>query len=155
VTLVGAVFWSVGNLLATQANQFSEAVPRSLKQIEDYLSEYQWGQWVLEQSPEWGRSLAQGSLPGRLTDVASSSVEFFVALVIMLFIGLYCAAEPEMYANGLVRLVPLDRRERAREVYAAIVFNLRWWILGQMFAMACVGIVTGVGMWIVGSPLVM
>lgn len=34
-----------------------------------------------------------------------------------------------------------------------IGYNLRWWIMGQMFAMACVGVITGVGLWIAGTPL--
>ncbi|HEX3727814.1 MAG TPA: AI-2E family transporter [Pirellulales bacterium] len=148
-----AVFWLVGSRLASQANELTEAVSRSLKQIADYLDRSQWGQRILEQSPEWGKAIAQGNIPSRISDLASSIVDFVVSTVIMLFVGLYCAAEPNTYSNGLVRLVPIEKRARAREVLQVIVYNLRWWILGQLFAMACVGVITGIGLWIAGTPL--
>jgi predicted PurR-regulated permease PerM len=74
-------------------------------------------------------------------------------MAIMTFVGLYCAAEPEVYTEGLLRLVPIDRRPRAREVLAALGYNVRWWILGQIFAMICVGLITGIGLWIADAPL--
>jgi predicted PurR-regulated permease PerM len=153
VALAGAVFWLIGSTLANQANEFSQAVPRSLKQIRVYLEQYQFGQWILEQSPEWGRAIAQGNLPSRITDLASSIVDFLLTLVIMMFVGLYCAAEPQVYTDGLLHLVPLDKRQRAKEVLTALGYNLRWWMLGQIFAMICVGLITGVGLWIVDAPL--
>ncbi len=85
--------------------------------------------------------------------MASTIADLLVAIVIMMFIGLYCAAEPRTYTNGLLRLVPIDKRARASEVMDTIGYNLRWWIMGQMFAMACVGVITGVGLWIAGTPL--
>lgn len=142
----------IGSRLAVQANELAQAVPRSLEQIRDYLNEDEWGKSILKQSPEWGRSIAQGSFQ-RITDLASSIVEILTAIVIMIFVGLYCAAEPAAYIDGTLRLVPVDRRPRAREVLAALGYNLRWWMLGQMFAMACVGLMTGVMLSVVGAPL--
>ncbi len=153
VSLAGSIFGLVGSRLAIQANELTQAMPRALKQIQDYLTQYEWGHWILEQSPEWGKALAQGSVPSRITDLASSITENSVSLVIIVFIGLYGAAEPKLYYEGLLRLVPLDRRERAGEVFTTIAYNLRWWLIGQIFAMICVGLITGVGVWLVGAPL--
>ncbi len=149
----GAVGWLVGSRLVHQANEFAKAVPSALKEIHDYLDQFQSGRWVIEQSPEWGKAIAQGGFPSRITDLASSMIDFGVALVIMVFVGLYCAAEPNLYTEGLLRLVPIARRQRAREVFAAVGYNLRWWLMGQLFAMVCVGVITGVGLWIAGAPL--
>ncbi len=153
LALVAGLFLLVGNWLASQANELTAAVSGSLIQIRDYLNEYEWGRQILEQSPEWGKAIAQGSIPSRITDLASSIVDFLIALTIMLFIGLYGAAEPEVYSNGLLRLVPLHKRERAREILSVLVYNVQWWILGQLFAMVCVGLITGVGLYIAGAPL--
>jgi predicted PurR-regulated permease PerM len=153
VVSMGMVFGLIGSRLINQANEFVQAVPRSLKQIRDYMSEYQFGQWVLEHSPEWGKAIASGGIPSRITDFASAIVDFVLTMVIILFVGLYCAVEPDTYTNGLLRLVPIDRRSRAQEVLSALGYNLRWWILGQIFAMICVGLITGIGLWIAGAPL--
>ena len=152
VALAGIVAWLVGSLLVSQVSEFLQAVPRSLKQIRSNLEEYELGQWVLEQSPDLGKAIAQGSIPSRVTDLASAIIDFALAGLIMIFVGLYCAAEPEVYIEGLLRLVPLDKRGRAKEVLAALGYNLRWWLLAQIFAMVCVGLVTGIGMRIAGVP---
>jgi predicted PurR-regulated permease PerM len=151
--VLGGAFLLIGNRLASQANELSDAVSRSLIQLRDYLTESQWGQRILEQSPEWGKAIAQGNIPSRITDTASSIVDFTVAIVIMLFIGLYGAVEPQTYRDGLLRLVPLHQRERAKEVISVLVYNLRWWLLGQLFSMACVGLITGIGLRLIGAPL--
>jgi len=151
--LLASVIGLIGSHLASQTSEFVTAIPRSLMQIREDLSESSWGQWILEQSPEWGRAIARGNFPSRISDLASSLVDLFATLVIVTFVGLYCAAEPAVYCDGLLRLVPEQRRQRAREVFAALIYNLRWWLLGQLFAMACVGIITGIGMWLVGAPL--
>ncbi len=153
VALAGLAIWLVGSVLVAQANELAQAVPSSLNKIRRDLEEYEWGRWLLEQSPDLGRALAQGSFPSRITDLASSLFDLLLAIVIMLFIGLYGATEPNVYLNGLVRLVPIDRRDRAREVFSALTFNLRWWLLGQIFAMVCVGMFTGIAVWLVGAPL--
>ncbi len=153
LALVATVGWSVGSRLVNQANEFAEAIPSSLKQIRDYLSKYQFGQWILDQSPDWGKAIAQGAIPSRISDVASSIVDLAVAVVIMLFVGLYVATEPRLYVEGLVRLVPVHRRPRAREVLSALSYNLQWWLIGQFIAMVCVGAITFIGLSIVGAPL--
>ena len=152
-SLVVLIAWLVGSLLITQANELAQVVPASLKKIQGDLKDYEWGRWLLDQSPDLGKAIAQGNFPSRITDLASSLVDLFFAIVIMLFIGLYGATEPQVYVNGLLRLVPIDRRPRAREVFAALGYNLRWWLLGQIVAMVCVGLLTGVAVKLVGAPL--
>ena len=76
--VLGAFVWSVGSPLVLQANQLAQAIPSALKQIRAYLIEYEWGQWILDQSPELGKAIAQGSFPSRITDLASSTLDLLV-----------------------------------------------------------------------------
>ena len=151
--LVSVIASLVGTRLAHQANEFTQAVPSSLIQIRDYLNQYQSGKWIIEQSPELGKAIAQGNFPSRISDLASAIIDVGLALVIMLFVGLYCAAEPRLYVEGLLRLIPLHRRPRAGEILDTVAYNIRWWLLGQMFAMVCVGLITFVGLSIARAPL--
>jgi len=48
VALGGTLFWLIGSRLAAQANEFAQAVPRSLRQIRDYLEQYEWGASILK-----------------------------------------------------------------------------------------------------------
>src|SRR5262249_14958792 len=73
-SIAGGLFWTVGSRLASQASELTQAVSDSLIQIRNYLEEYEWGQRILSQSPEWGKAIAQGNIPSRITDLASSIV---------------------------------------------------------------------------------
>ncbi len=49
--------------------------------------------------------------------------------------------------------MPLEKRARAREVFIAIGRALRWWIVGRAFSMIAVGVLTMMGLFIIGLPL--
>ncbi|MGH7200668.1 MAG: AI-2E family transporter, partial [Planctomycetaceae bacterium] len=61
--------------------------------------------------------------------------------------------EPQLYIRGILRLVPVPRRKRCREVLAAAGYTLRWWILGRLFSMAVLGILVGVGLGLLSVPM--
>ncbi len=48
--------------------------------------------------------------------------------------------------------MPPAKRQRAEEVIGRLVQMLRWWIVGQVFAMIVVGVFTAAGLWILGTP---
>jgi predicted PurR-regulated permease PerM len=74
------------------------------------------------------------------------------ALVIF-FIGLYAAYEPQLYRAGLVRLVSIDRRPRMNEVLDQLKRSLGRWIVGRFVSMTIVGLLTAIAMWLLGVPL--
>jgi predicted PurR-regulated permease PerM len=73
--------------------------------------------------------------------------------VIVVFVGLYVAADPDVYARGLVRLVPMPRRRRAREVLEALARTLRRWLVGKLLGMAVIAVATWAGLSLAGVPL--
>lgn len=84
---------------------------------------------------------------------ASSFVTAVIAGMFVLFAGIYLAVEPEMYTRGILWLVPPRGRTKADCVLKRIGRTLRYWLLGQMCAMAIVGVLAGTGLWILGAPL--
>jgi predicted PurR-regulated permease PerM len=59
---------------------------------------------------------------------------------------LRCAAEAERYATGLVWLVPPVRRPLAAEILRETANAVWYWMLGRLFPMSVLGIVTAVGL---------
>ena len=74
----------------------------------------------------------------------SSTVEVVTGLVIIIFLSIYIAVDPEMYRRGIMHLFPRGRRERAGDVLSAIAAVLRKWLVTQLIAMVTLGIVTTV-----------
>jgi predicted PurR-regulated permease PerM len=66
--------------------------------------------------------------------------------------GLYIAAAPALYRDGLLQLVPEGRKALAEDTIATAGNALRLWLVGQLAAMALVGVLTGLGLWMLGIP---
>lgn len=93
-----------------------------------------------------------GEAAGPLLRSATAALDLVGILVVVGFLGLYLAARPDDYASGLVRLFPPRHRDRAREVLHRCARDLRRWMLGAGVAMVSAGVLTGLGLWLLGAP---
>lgn len=73
--------------------------------------------------------------------------------MVTLFLGVYFAAEAERYTRGIVRLVPPARRSRAAEVLHQTASAIWCWMLGRLLSITVLGVLTALGLWILGVPL--
>jgi predicted PurR-regulated permease PerM len=66
--------------------------------------------------------------------------------------GLYLAIDPETYVQGFARLVPPAGRPRFIRALYAVGADLRHWLLGTAINMLLIGIMTTVGLLLLGIP---
>jgi predicted PurR-regulated permease PerM len=90
---------------------------------------------------------------GRATNIISSSFGVVANAVIVVVIGVYLAADPDLYLRGVGHLVPVRHRQVTRELLEAIGHTLRWWIVGQLVTMTTVGLLTYIGLSLLHVPL--
>lgn len=74
----------------------------------------------------------------------SSTLAVIGGIVLMLFLAIYVAADPDLYHDGLMALFPHPMRRKAGEVLTAIATALRKWLVTQLIAMVAIGLVTTV-----------
>jgi predicted PurR-regulated permease PerM len=74
------------------------------------------------------------------------------SIVLVLFGGVYLATDPRDYRAGVLKLLPFAVRERARPAFADAYEALQRWLKAQVLAMTIVGAMTGLGLWLIGSP---
>jgi predicted PurR-regulated permease PerM len=147
--------WQVGPPLVKQARQLAETLPESLEKLRERLAEHGWMEPLVEDLPLSGEELGEkagevaAKAPGVLSDVAGA-VGFFV---IFLFLGLYLAVDPERYQRGLLRLVPPQNRQHARDVLGDVGYTLHWWLVGTLLSMLVVGTLVTFGLWLLDVPL--
>jgi predicted PurR-regulated permease PerM len=87
-----------------------------------------------------------------LTGFVSGVAGFLEATIVILVVGIFGAAEPDLYKAGLFHLVPSRQRRRVGEALEAVVFNLRHWLVGQLTLMVILGITTAAGLRLIGMP---
>jgi predicted PurR-regulated permease PerM len=71
---------------------------------------------------------------------------------IVLFLGLAFAAQPAVYHDGLLYLAPARHRIRATLIIDRIGETLERWLIAQIIVMLAVGVVTWIGLAIIGIP---
>jgi predicted PurR-regulated permease PerM len=155
-TLVGIVLlvWLGAPALSKQVGELSEQLPQSIESLKSRVGQHKWGRWFVANAPTT-QQVAERSQrillrsPGALM----SAFNVIVAVIVIVFIAIYFAAEPELYTNGVLRLVPKQHREHAARVIASVRYTLQWWLIGQGITMVVIGVLTGAGLWLIGVPL--
>ena len=71
---------------------------------------------------------------------------------IVLFLGLAFAAQPGIYREGLLFIAPAKHRARATIIIDRISETLERWLIAQIIVMLAVGVVTWIGLAIIGIP---
>lgn len=138
--------------LVGPTGELARQLPGAIAEARDRVAQEPWGPWLLERIGGGEDGAGGASLASLLTGTASSLGDVAVKLVIVLFTGTFLAANPAMYRDGTLRLVPGPRRRRARAVADEVGRTLRGWILGRIVAMTLVGIVIWLGLRLLGVP---
>ena len=72
--------------------------------------------------------------------------------IIVVLIGGFVAADPAVYRQGLIELLPLPHRERAGLILDETAFFLRRWLIGQLAAMLLLAALTWIVLLATGVP---
>ena len=137
---------------SAQLNQLATQLPQQFHRIEADIAQTTWGRTLIEQfQPATGG--AQQAVVGRAFGVATTTIGAIAAIVVVFFVGLYLAADPETYLAGALRLVPPRRRPRVADMLIEVTSALWWWLIGRIFSMAIIAVMTAVGLWLLGVPL--
>ncbi len=146
--------WIMGPHISEQFSSLTERVPAALKNIESELQESKWGKDLLSRIPEVKERIPFGSeFIWGITGVFSTALGTITSLLIILFIGLYCALAPDLYIDNFIKLIPKEKRKRAWEIITALGNALRRWLLARVASMVVVGILTAAGLSIIGVQL--
>ncbi|CAO3353941.1 AI-2E family transporter [Azospirillum palustre] len=140
VLLVGGGGWLMGTSMAAQLGQLQEQVTKAMGMLPDG-----WRDRIMEQGKEW-------PWMNQLSSFASGLVYVVGDAVVVMFAALYLAASPGLYQRGVVLLVPPRGQKRACEVMDVAGDSLWKWLIGQLVAMAAVGTMIAVGLWLLGIP---
>lgn len=73
-------------------------------------------------------------------------------IFIVLFLGFAFAAQPAVYHDGLLYLAPARHRTRVTLVIDRISETLERWLIAQIIVMLAVGVVTWIGLALIGIP---
>ncbi len=90
---------------------------------------------------------AQNVVP-RIFGVVHGAINVFSIMVM----GIYLSLQPGLYREWLIALFPPIHRDLIRDVLGDLAVTLRSWIVGQLFAMFVLGVLTIIGLYALQVP---
>jgi predicted PurR-regulated permease PerM len=66
--------------------------------------------------------------------------------------GIYLAAQPALYREGLIKLFPRRWRRGVNETLQDIAAALELWLVGQLIQMLIIGLLSTLAVWLIGLP---
>lgn len=147
--LVGFGFL-VGPRVATQVGELSQRIPEAADQLRQQIASQEWAEPLLERIP---LDSGSGNITGSLLGVFSTTATALTSALVVFIIGLYLAISPDHYVRGVAHLVPEAHRRRIGQVFGAMGYVLRWWMVGRGASMIVVSVLTIGGLLIAGVPL--
>lgn len=152
--VVAGSIWSIAPEVSSQMDQLTESIPKAFDQTRQQILKYEWIRKLVEQKDQLEKIAPDGSnIASTIGGMFATTFGALGNLLIFLAIGIFLAISPRIYINGLVRLAPKTRRSRTREVLHAVGSALESWLLAKIAAMFAVGVLTAVGLSLIGIKL--
>ncbi len=148
--LLGLVGWRFGAQIAAQFEELAERLPEISTRLLTQLGGHPLGLYVLQQVQGVSLTGATGIAAAGLARVATIASHGLGYSALMLFAGIYIAAQPQLYRRGVLRLVPMSRRDRASVFLDVAAAKLQRWLMGQLVVMTVVGVLIALGLWLLG-----
>ncbi len=151
ILLLTAFFWFVGARLQNQISELSDSLPETIENGKAYLQQSRIGRKVIDYLDFSGNSQKTISMARQFF---SSSFGIISDLYIILLLTMFFIAGPQTYRKGIIKLLPGSAKEKGESLLDELYSVLKKWIKGQLFGFLFIAILTGLGLWILGMPMI-
>jgi predicted PurR-regulated permease PerM len=150
IALLGGAFYFFGTTMQAEFTELAQRLPAAWASVQARLQATPIGASLLQRAEALAPS--GQTVVNAATTVLTTIGGALSGLVLVLIGGLYLAAQPTLYAGGVLRMLPAAARAQTAETMDAITVSLKNWLKGQALGMLFVGVGTGLGLWLVGVP---
>ena len=150
VAVVGLAMTFFGSVIAGQIDELIKAIPDGFRIVVERVQANPYGRYALEQARSFDIAGSTGWIASTLGLVARSTLQALGYAFLVFFLAIYLAAEPDRYRRMCLRLLPPRRQPAVSHVFDATGDVLRRWLIGQLVVMFIIGVLSGVGFWLLG-----
>ena len=148
--------WTAGPILTQQIAQLAQRIAAGASTLTKELASFAEGTSLFENVDLFellGKFMSPWGIATGATSVALSVFGLFSAGLIVMFFGVYFAADPHTYIRFAARMVPPERRDDALQMMYEAGDLLRRWLIGQGISMSLIGGFTYIGLLFLGVPI--
>jgi len=149
LALITSLFWFLGAKISLQVGELSQDIPQILADVKVRLGNSGLGRKVLYYLSDGNGEKMMASFQ----EVFRTSFGVVGDIYIVLFIGIFFTANPKLYREGIIKLVPPAGKQQARDVLKRLNYTLKGWLKGMLIAMFFIAILSFAGLTIIGVPM--
>ena len=146
--ILGTLLWFMGTKLQDQIAVLSDSLPNTITSAKVKMDETQTGRKVL--------TYLSGDNSEKLFSTAqqffSTSFGVLGNLYVIILLSIFFTANPNIYKDGIILLVPLKNKPLARTAIDRISTVLKGWLKGTMLSMVLITILIAIGLTVMGIP---
>jgi predicted PurR-regulated permease PerM len=158
--LVGVVFL-IAPAVTSQVQDLIANLPKFLSGLDQSIDR------LFRNIPVLRRGVSEGAGPGLLATALNElvgvlrgaavpylkgGIELIIEVISVFVMALYLSRNPATYVEGVIALVPPERRPLARIILYDLKFTLHAWVVGQLIAMSVLAVLTTLGLWLLEVP---
>ncbi|HVH12338.1 MAG TPA: AI-2E family transporter [Longimicrobium sp.] len=148
-SLAGLLIAMVPHLMA-QVRLLATELPVALEQVQSWFRNQAGDGPGSEFSANITRQATE--FVGRFVPLAFNLITTLLGSFAVIVLATFFAAQPDLYRDLLLHVVPTESRERWERVYVEAGRNLRAWTVGKAITMIFIGVVTYVGLTLFEIP---
>jgi predicted PurR-regulated permease PerM len=158
VLVLGTVAAVTVPSLVAQSDAFFASIPGKIGALRPYAEQLR-PQMVEDAAvraiDRVGDTVSNPSVPvdeQSLLQILSTVGHFLISFMTVFFLAFYWLVERATIKRALLRLVPPSRARGVNAVWLEVEQKLGGWVRGQLLVMLTMGVLAGVGFWIIGLP---
>ena len=153
VIILGLTFWLLGSKIQSQMALLGKKLPDSSQELKRELSKYELGRHLVDNLDGLQEKLSSDKALKTVQSFFKTSFGVLGDIYVILFIGIFFTANPSLYQKSIIALIPPRKRKKGEAVMASVGLTLRDWLMGKMFAMIVVTILTAIGLMVIDIPM--
>jgi predicted PurR-regulated permease PerM len=158
----------ITGLVALLAPPVVDQTRQLITKLPEYATTWQaWLKQLVERFPALGPALGDENNPGQVVDVALGEAKQlagalvpkvfnllhgFIDLAAVAVMAIYLSLHPHEYRKLVISLFPPRHRPTVSDVLGTMGRTLRAWLMAQIAAMAVLGFLTAVGLYLLNVP---
>jgi len=147
--ILAALFWFMGTKISNQIAILSDTLPHTISTARLKLAETSLGRKILEYLSDDNSD----TLMKTARSFFNTSFGVLGDIYIILFLAIFFTSNPNLYKDGMIRLVPQHSKPLAHQVIDRISYALKGWLKGMMLSMVLVFILLSIGLGIMSIPV--
>lgn len=149
LVVVAGLWLLIGSQIETQVSEFVRRLPQALRSMEDRLG-LQF--WERDGSGNGLFGYRMQEIVQQVFSIGRTAFSLVAGLIVVIFGAAFLAVNPTTYVHGVIALFPTSQHERINKALADTGRALRLWLKAELISMSIVGVLVGLGAWLIGLP---